>query len=56
MGSVFYKNLEYNVDEYDRLILSGLEIEDLSEIKDLGKLKNIKSLSLQNNKISEIKN
>ncbi len=55
MGSVFYKNLEYNVDEYNRLILSGLEIKDLSEIKDLGKLKNVKSLSLQNNNISEIK-
>ncbi len=55
MSSVFYEGEKYEVDEYDRLMLTGLEIQDLSEIEGLENLQNVKSLSLQNNKITQIK-
>lgn len=55
MDYVTYKEKQYKIDEYGRLILSGLDIEDISEIKGLDKLQNVISLSLQNNKISEVK-
>ncbi|MHA1149147.1 MAG: topoisomerase DNA-binding C4 zinc finger domain-containing protein [Promethearchaeota archaeon] len=55
MSFVEYKGVKYEVDKYNRLILSGLDIEDLSELKGLEKLTSVISLSLQNNKISEIR-
>jgi DNA helicase-4 len=55
MDYVTYKNERYEIDEYGRLYLSDLDIQDISDIVGLEKLRGVKSLSLQNNKISEIK-
>lgn len=55
MKHVIFKGERYEVDSYDRLILSGQDIEKLNELEGFEELRGIKSLSLQHNKISEIK-
>lgn len=55
MNFVTFKDNNYAVDEYNRLFIKGLDIEDITEVVGLDKIKSVKSLSLQNNKISEIK-
>ncbi|MGQ4876574.1 MAG: UvrD-helicase domain-containing protein, partial [Promethearchaeia archaeon] len=56
MNFVYYKDIRYEIDDYNRLVLSGLGIEDLSEIQGLDTIKNVKTLFLQNNKIKRIRN
>lgn len=55
MEYVIYKDKKYRVDRYKRLILSGLDINDLSRIEGLNKVNGVESLFLYINNISEIK-
>ncbi len=55
MDYVIYKGEKYKVDAYRRIILSNLDIKDISEIVGLEKVRGVRSLSLQGNNISEIK-
>ncbi len=54
MDYVIYDGKKYKVDNYKRLILSGLDIEEISQIEGLYKTEVVETLSLYMNKISEI--
>ncbi|MBY9016513.1 MAG: hypothetical protein KGD68_12535 [Candidatus Lokiarchaeota archaeon] len=50
---VEYKGVQYEVFG-DWLSLAGVGVEDLTEVKNLDKLKNLKTLILEYNKITKI--
>lgn len=56
MNFVQYKGKKYKVDKYKRLTLSGLEIENLSQIEGINKIEGVKTLSLQHNNMKNISN
>ena len=55
MEYVEYKGKKYTISSVGKLYLYGLKIRDITEIKGLENLSNLKEIVINNNEISEIK-